>query len=104
MQISITGRHVEITDGIRDHVHGRIQRELDDFPRVNDVHVILMLEKYRHIAEIVLQAPPHIRVEAREDSTDMYYSIDRAVEKAARQLRRQYDRIHDHKARDGEGG
>ena len=58
----------------------------------------LSREKYRHIAEVVVQAKNHIRVEAKEVSDDMYASIDNAVHKAAKQLRRLRDKIQDHKA------
>ena len=101
MQITVTGRHVEITDAMRDHAHQRIQGALMDFPRIESVHVILAVEKYRHFAEIVIQAPNHIRVDAREESNDMYASIDLAVDKAVKQMRRHWEKMRDHKAREG---
>jgi len=100
VQISVTGRHMDITDAIRDHTHGKIQHALAEFPRVESVHVILEVEKYRHIAEIVIQAASHVRVDARAESKDMYASIDDAVEKAAKQLGRVWDRWQDHKSRE----
>ncbi len=100
MQITVTGRHMEVTDAIRDHSHGKIEQAMLEFPRVGSVHVILAVEKYRHIAEIVVQAPNHIRVEAREESDDMYASIDGAIDKAAKQLRRHWDKMQDHKSRE----
>jgi len=103
MIVNVTGRHVEITDVLRDHVHGRLEHALAGFPRVESAHVILMLEEYRQIAEIVLQAPNHVRVDAREESDDMYLSIDAAVEKAVKQVRKWQDRVQDHKAKEGLG-
>ncbi len=99
MQVSVTGRHVEITDGIREHVYRKLRRELDDFPRITSVHVILAVEKHRHIAEVVAQAPPHIRVEAEADKENLYLAIDAAIEKVARQLRRQMEKLHDYRVR-----
>lgn len=100
MQISVTGRHVEITDAIRGYAHDHIERELSGFPRIEFVHVILDIEKHRHRAEIVVQAKNHIRLEADHESDDMYASIDSAVDRAARQLRRQRDKVQDHKSRE----
>jgi putative sigma-54 modulation protein len=100
MQISITGRHMDITDGLRDYTHKRIEHALGEFPRVESVHVILEVEKYRQRAEVVVQAKNHIRVDAREESDDMYASIDGAVEKTAKQLRRFRDKVLDHKSRE----
>lgn len=101
MQITVTGRHMEVTDAIRDHAEEKITRELAEFPRVESVHVILAIEKYRHIAEIVAQAPHHIHLESKEESADMYVSIDRAVEKLEKQLHKVWDKLlQDHKSRE----
>ena len=99
MQISITGRHVDVTEAMRDYAHSKVEHALSGFPRIESVHVILDVEKYRHHAEVVVQAKNHIRVDAQEVSDDMYVSIDRAVEKAQKQLRRLRDKVQDHKAK-----
>lgn len=100
MQISVTGRHMQITDAIRDHALTTAQHGLREFTRILNVHIILDVSKYRHIAEIVVQAPNHITVEAQHESNDMYVSIDGAVEKAAKQLRKLWDKMQDHKSRE----
>ncbi len=101
MQISITGRHMDITDAIREHAHERLERSLLEFPRIQSVHLILDIEKYRHFAEVVIHAAKNIRIDAKEESEDMYVSIDRAIDKAQKQLRRIQDKRQDHKSRDG---
>jgi putative sigma-54 modulation protein len=100
MQISVTARHMEITDAIRDYATEKTAEELDSFSRIERVHMILDHEKYRHQAELVIQAKNHIRVDAHAESEDMYVSIDQAVEKAGKQLRRLRDKIQDHKSRE----
>ncbi len=103
MQISITGRHMDITDAIREHTHDKLAQSLSEFPRIQSVHVILDIEKYRHMAELVVHAANHIRVDAKEVSSDMYASIDGAVDKAQKQLRRLRDKMLDHKSKEGLG-
>jgi len=100
VQISVTGRHMQITDAIRNYAFSRVADAMEEFPRVETVHVILEIEKYRQRAEVVVQAAGHIRVEGREESDDLYMSIDGAVEKAERQLRRHRDKIQDHRTRE----
>jgi len=97
VQISVTGRHMDITDALRTYIHDKVEHEVSEFPRVENVHVILAVEKYRRIAEFVIQAANHIRVEAKEESEDMYASVDAALEKVSRQLRRSRDKVQDHK-------
>lgn len=100
MHVSVTGRHMDITDAIRDYANEKVAGALAGFTRVESVHVILDIEKYRHMAEVVVQAKNHVRVDARDESEDMYVSIDNAVEKAEKQLRRLRDKIQDHKSRE----
>ncbi len=96
MQISITGRHVTVTDNVKAHLEERLERSLSVFPRIESVHVILDMEKRNYVAEVVIQAANHIRISATEKSENLYDAIDRMIEHAERQMRKQRDKIQDH--------
>jgi len=96
MQVSITGRHVNVTDNIKIHVDEKLERCLGMFPRIETVHVILDMEKRDYVAEVVVQAADHIRISSTEKSENMYDAIDRSVEHAERQMRKQRDKVQDH--------
>jgi len=97
MQFTVSARHMELTDGLRDHVLARMEHDLREFPRVESARVILDVVKHDHHAEIVVTAKNHVHIEAEHACGDMYVSIDEAVGKAARQLRKLRDRVVDHK-------
>ncbi len=96
MQVSITGRHVSVTDNIKSHVDEKLERCLGMFPRIETVHVILDMEKRDYVAEVVVQAAGHIRISSTEKSENMYDAIDRSAEHAERQMRKQRDKVQDH--------
>ena len=96
MQISITGRHVTVTDNIKEHVNDKLERCLGVFPRIESIRVILDEEKILKVAEIVIQAANHIRVTSTEKSENLYDAIDRSIEHAERQMRKQRDKIQEH--------
>lgn len=96
MQLSITGRHVKVTDNIKDHLNEKIERCLAIFPRIESIHAILDMEKRNYVAEIVIQGADHIRISAEEKSENLYDAIDRAIEHAERQMRKQRDRLQDY--------
>ncbi len=96
MQISITGRHVNVTDNIKTHLNEKLERCLGMFPRIETVHVILDMENRDYVSEVVIQAANHVRVTSKEASENMYDAIDRSVEHAERQLRKQRDKVQDH--------
>jgi putative sigma-54 modulation protein len=97
MNINITCRHMEVTSALRDHAQHAVETALTEFPRIEHVHLIMDVEKYRHFAEVVVQAKNHVRVEGKEESDDMYHSIEAALNKAQKQLRKLRDKIQDHK-------
>lgn len=96
MQISITGRHVTVTDNVKDHVNDKLERSLGVFPRIESIHVILDEEKILKVAEVVIQAANHIRVSSTDKSENLYDAIDRAIEHAERQMRKQRDKSKEH--------
>jgi putative sigma-54 modulation protein len=95
MQVHITGRHVEISDGIREHIYDKVERTLIDCPHVEDVRIVLELQKLLHSVEVLVQGK-NIHVEGKASSENMYTSIDEALEKAERQLRKLSQKVKDH--------
>lgn len=92
MQVKVTGRHVEVSPALRTYAEekiGRLERYVD---KIVDAHVILSIEKYRHIAEITLHANS-ITIRGEEESGDMYSSLDLVIDKIERQVRRYKERI-----------
>lgn len=95
MQVHITGRNVEITAGIREHIYDKVERTLIDFPRVEDVRIILDHQKHENVAEVLVQGK-HLHIEGKSGSKNMYTSIDQALDKAERQLRKRREKVQDH--------
>ena len=97
MAIEITGRHVDVTDSMRDYAEKRLSKLVEEFSKVDKVHVILDVQKYVHSAEVIVHMRRQISVEAKASSENMYASIDEVVDKAEKQLRRSIDKRHEHK-------
>ena len=98
MDINVTGRHMENTESISNYARDKVADELSVFTRVESVHVIMDVEKYRHSAEVLVQGSNHVRIEGKAESDDMYLSLDQAIEKVVKQLRKSRDKVQSHKA------
>jgi len=95
MQVHITGRHVEITEGIREHIYDKIERTLIDFPHIEDVRVILDSQKIMNTAEVLVQGR-HTHIEGKESAENLFTAIDDALLKAEKQLRKTHEKVQDH--------
>ncbi|MDR2437575.1 MAG: ribosome-associated translation inhibitor RaiA, partial [Endomicrobium sp.] len=91
MQINITARHLKLTEAIDSYVRKKITK-YEKFCTTGDVfiHVILSVEKHRQITEIIFHFGK-ISFRAKEESTDLYSSIDLAADKLEKQLKKQKD-------------
>ena len=98
MEIDISGRHFQVTEALRDMITEKIQK-LDKYAlKIETVHVVLEVQKFHHISEIAATGK-NLRLTAKEESGDMYAAFDNSYGNIQLQLRRQHDRVKDHKGR-----
>ncbi len=100
MQITITGRHFEITEPLRQHIEDKLHKLARYVDDITDVNVVLIVEKHRRIAEINLQANGN-PIRGLEEKHDMYLAVDTVIEKIERQVKRHKDKVADRKGRVG---
>ena len=93
LPITVTVRHEQVTDALRDHATKKIQGLHLDYPRIIEAKVILDVQKNRHIAEIILFCANHITIEADTEGKDMYVALDETIEKIARRMRKHKTRL-----------
>jgi len=92
MKLDITGRNIEITPAIRDFTTDKLAKLDRWIDEVIETHVILLVEKHRHVAEMVVKARHHTFT-GLDETGDMYASIANAVDKIEKQARRLKDKV-----------
>lgn len=80
MKLEITGRHFDVTPSIKSHISHRLKKLPKILDEQAEAHIILSIEKYRHIAEINLKCKLG-QITGIEATTDMYASINKALDK-----------------------
>lgn len=85
MRITITGRNIELTPGIKEAVEDKLSKLEKYFKPETDVNVTLSVEKERQKIEVTIPTKGHT-IRAEEVSNDMYVSIDLVEETLERQL------------------
>jgi len=95
MQLNITGNNVEITEALRDFVNNKFAKLEQYFDRINQVYIVLKVEKVTRISDAAL----HVNggeIHASSEGQDMYAAIDGLIDKLARQLTRHKDKLKQH--------
>lgn len=91
MNTKITGKNIEITGAMREYIEKRLER-LEKFASPNtEVNVVCSVEREEQIIEIQISTGREfLRVEER--NADLYASVDLAIDKAERQLRKEKEK------------
>jgi putative sigma-54 modulation protein len=100
MQVSVTFRHMDASDPLKKHAIEKvahIKKYLDD---AADAHVVLSIDRYMHKADVNLSSNG-LMIRGEDTSGDMYNSIDRAIEKIERQVKRYRHKLTTHRPREG---
>jgi len=101
MQLSITFRHMDATEAIKDYAREKVDRIRKYFPDPIKAHMVLACDRgYNHVADLVITLHNGIVIKGEETTEDMYSSIDLVMAKIERQVRRYKEKIRHHKGRD----
>ncbi|MDP5255507.1 MULTISPECIES: ribosome hibernation promoting factor [unclassified Vibrio] len=95
MQINIQGHHVDLTDSMQDYVNSKFEKLERFFEQINNVQVVLKVEKIHQIAEATLHVNQG-EIHASADSDNMYAAIDSLVDKLVRQLNKHKEKLNSH--------
>lgn len=103
LPITVTGRHVEVTEAMRDYARKKVESLHLDYPRIIEAKVLLDVQNHRQqTAEIILFCANHIVIEVDAVSEDIYASIDEALSRVARRMRKYKTRmLKSHRPRKG---
>src|SRR5262245_8688304 len=99
MQLSTTFRHMDASQAVREYAEEKLEKVRKYFHKEPiAAHAVFAVERgFHHVADINITLPNGLVVNAKETTEDMYSSIDLAVARIERQVRKWKDKIRDHK-------
>src|SRR5438552_4280212 len=98
MQLSVTFRHMDATEALKDYAREKVERIRKYFPDPIKAHVTMACDRgYNHIADVLITLHNGIIIKGEETTEDMYSSIDLVMAKIERQCRRYKEKIRNHK-------
>jgi ribosomal subunit interface protein len=103
MQLTVTGKQIDVGEALRRHVEASLGSILGKyFKTAIEAHVVVSKEAHLSRAEVSLHIGRGIVVNAGAAAAESYLAFDAAAERIAKRLRRYKRRLRDHhaKARD----
>jgi putative sigma-54 modulation protein len=97
MRIVITGRHLGVTEAMKEYAREKAGKLSRVYDRATKVEVTMdVAPKGGHVVEMVLDATRGVRLVGKAEDPDMYAAVDLAEDKLVRQLVRHKQRLTDH--------
>ncbi|MEO1236435.1 MAG: ribosome-associated translation inhibitor RaiA [Planctomycetota bacterium] len=94
MDVTVTGRHLEITDPIRDHAVARANKLPRYFDRISRVEVVVgRKDNHTYDVELIAHVDGHEHFVAHGQHEDPYAAVDDAEAKLERQLADHKDKL-----------
>jgi putative sigma-54 modulation protein len=97
MQVAVTFRHMKTHEGVKAYVKEKVEKLRKYIESPREVHVVLAVEKFRHIAEITVVGNGGIFNSQGRDN-DLYAAIDQMVDKMERQVRERREKVRQKRA------
>ena len=97
MRISVTGRHVEVPEAVKEYACEKLSKLPRFFDRVQAIEVVLGQDSGDFSVEIIVHVDRTDPFIARETGPDTLALIDTLTDKLSRQLRRHKERYRNRK-------
>ncbi len=91
MQIAVTFRQIEPSEALKNYVTDRLNKFKRYLDGPVEAHVVLGLEKFRHLADVTIDSNGRV-IKGKEENKDMYAAIDLVMDKIDMQLKKFRDK------------
>jgi len=96
LEITVTGRHLEVSDGVRSHIDRGTERLLKHFEGIRKVAFTLSEEGGGTVkAEMVVHAVRGVNLAAEAVDATAHAAVDAVVDRMDRQVRKLKERLKD---------
>jgi putative sigma-54 modulation protein len=94
MQTSVTFKNLDPTDTLKSYVRDKLDRFDRYLDNPAEANVVLLVEKFRHIAEININGD-RLTINGKEETNDMYSAIDIVLDKLEKQIKKNKQKIRE---------
>lgn len=97
MQIKVTGRHLKLTDEVRDYINEKAGKLTRFYDRIHEIDVVVDQESEHLCMEMIVRTDHKQTFVAKDSGPDPSVLIDQLTDKLERQLKKHKEKIREHK-------
>ena len=97
MQTSVTFKNVDSSEDLKSYVMDKLNRLDKYLYNPAEANVVLLVEKFRHIAEIKITGD-RLNVNGKEETGDLYSAIDMVLDKLEKQIKKNKQKTREHRS------
>jgi len=101
LEISVTGRHLEVTDSMRQFVNEKVARLQRFYDRIESIQVLADRESMRFRTELLVRTDHKQTFVAQVEADEFHESVDLVIDKMERQLREHKEKLRNRKHQPG---
>lgn len=103
MDITITARHLEVTDAIRSYLQKKVEKLENHHSRIESIEAVLEESQQGFTSELIVKESHSQKFVVHVTDDDLYAAIDLSTDKAERQLTKHREKLNHHKGRQSMG-
>jgi putative sigma-54 modulation protein len=97
MNISVSGRHMDLSEATKDYTFEKVDKFDKFFDRITEVKAVLSKESNRYGCELIIALPSHKNIVINKEAENLYAAIDDAANIGERKLRQFKDKMRGRK-------
>ncbi len=98
MQFQFSFKHMDVSPALQNYAEEKIRERIQKFvTKPVEAHVVFSVMKHTQTAHLKFRGGDGFDVEVEESSADMYASVDILADKLVVQLKKQKEKLKDHK-------
>lgn len=101
MQITISGRHLDVSEKLKDYTTEKTSKFDRYYDRARSVEVVFDKESLVHVCEIIVRADHHTTFVAKESHEDPYAALDATAKDIERQMTKHKEKHRNRKHPEG---
>lgn len=97
MLFTVTGRHIEVTESMKDYAEQKAQKLTRFFDRINEVELVTEDEAGKFRVEMMVRTDHRDTFVGRVDADDYYEAVDLVIDKLERQVTKHKEKLRNRK-------